>query len=653
MTTQDKTFYWTPSEEFLANSNMKKFLEYVNVPDYDALIQKANEDPAWYFESAMQFGGVQFNEPYRQFMDNTKGHPWTEWCVGGKTSIVLNCIDKHKNTPTYNQPALVWEKETGENGTLTYREYDAEISKLAAGLKSLGVGKGDVVGIFMPSIAETYIAFFAILKIGAIVMPLFSGFGPQPLTTRINDGGAKAVITADGTWRRGDPLPLKPLLDEIKDDVPSLEKVIVARNLGDRVDTAMTAGRDYWWDELVADKPSDFPTEVLDAQETSILLYTSGTTGKPKGTVWTQVGFITRMITDIAICSDFKPGDRFFFMSDMGWMVGAMCAIIPSLLSGSLLVVEGAPDYPQRDRFWRVIDQYEVSFPGVSPTLVRGMMRYGEEDVSKYAFDNLRVTISGGEAWTETPWLWYFKNVCREKHPIVNITGGTEMGGNILIQPVTKPIKPSAFYGPCPGVGADVVNDAGESMPAGEVGELVLRHASISMTKSLWQDDERYLDTYWNIIPDMWVHGDWAMRDEDGYWYLLGRSDDTIKISGKRTGPSELEGVIMETGQVAEVAVVGIPDELKGSVLYCVCVPLPGVDADDKLVQTISNALIDGMGKSYRPKQVIFVSDLPRTRNMKVMRRVVRAVLTNTSAGDLSALVNPETVEELKAALLG
>ena len=653
MTTQDKTFYWTPSEEFLKNSNMKKFLEYVNVPDYDALIQKANEDPAWYFESAMKFGGVQFNEPYRQFMDNTKGQPWTEWCVGGKTSIVLNCIDKHKNTPTYDQPALVWEKETGENGTLTYREYDAEISRLAAGLKSLGIGKGDVVGIFMPSIAETYIAFFAILKIGAIVMPLFSGFGPQPLTTRINDGGAKAVITADGTWRRGDPLPLKPLLDEIKDDVPSLEKVIVARNLGDRIDTAMTSGRDYWWDELVADKPSDFPTEVLDAQETSILLYTSGTTGKPKGTVWTQVGFITRMITDIAICSDFKPGDRFFFMSDMGWMVGAMCAIIPSLLSGSLLVVEGAPDYPQRDRFWRVIDQYDVSFPGVSPTLVRGMMRYGEEDVSKYAFNNLRVTISGGEAWTETPWLWYFKNVCREKHPIVNITGGTEIGGNILIQPVTKPIKPSAFYGPCPGVGADVVNDAGESMPTGEVGELVLRHASISMTKSLWQDDERYLDTYWNIIPGMWVHGDWAMRDEDGYWYLLGRSDDTIKISGKRTGPSELEGVIMETGLVAEVAVVGIPDELKGSVLYCVCVPLPGVDADDKLIQTISNALIDGMGKSYRPKQVIFVSDLPRTRNMKVMRRVVRAVLTNTSAGDLSALVNPETVEELKAALLG
>ncbi len=435
--------------------------------------------------------------------------------------------------------------------------------------------------------------------------------------------------------------------------MPSLEKVIVARNLGDRIDTAMTSGRDYWWDELVADKPSDFPTEVLDAQETSILLYTSGTTGKPKGTVWTQVGFITRMITDIAICSDFKPGDRFFFMSDMGWMVGAMCAIIPSLLSGSLLVVEGAPDYPQRDRFWRVIDQYDVSFPGVSPTLVRGMMRYGEEDVSKYAFNNLRVTISGGEAWTETPWLWYFKNVCREKHPIVNITGGTEIGGNILIQPVTKPIKPSAFYGPCPGVGADVVNDAGESMPTGEVGELVLRHASISMTKSLWQDDERYLDTYWNIIPGMWVHGDWAMRDEDGYWYLLGRSDDTIKISGKRTGPSELEGVIMETGLVAEVAVVGIPDELKGSVLYCVCVPLPGVDADDKLIQTISNALIDGMGKSYRPKQVIFVSDLPRTRNMKVMRRVVRAVLTNTSAGDLSALVNPETVEELKAALLG
>ena len=651
--TTDKKFYWTPSEELLANSNMTAFLKQINVPDYDTLIKKANADPAWYFEAAMKFGGVLFDKPYDTFMDNSKGHPHTKWCVGGKTSIVLNCIDKHRGTPTYDEPAVVWEKETGENGVLTYREYDAEICKLAAGLKSLGIQKGDVVGIFMPSIAETYIAFFAILKIGAIVMPLFSGFGPQPLTTRINDGGAKAVITADATWRRGSPQPLKPLLDEIKDDIPTLEKVIVARNLGDKIDIGMTAGRDYWWDELTADQPSEFPTEVMDAEETSILYYTSGTTGKPKGTVWSQVGFITRMITDISICSDFKPGDRFFFMSDMGWMVGAMCAIIPPLLSGSLLVVEGAPDYPAQDRFWRVIDQYDVSFPGVSPTLVRGMMRYGEEDVSKYAFEKLRVTVSGGEAWTETPWLWYFKNVCREKHPIVNITGGTELGGNILIQPVTKPIKPSAFYGPCPGVGADVVDDDGNSKPVGEVGELVLRHASISMTKSLWKDDGRYLETYWNIIPEMWVHGDWAMRDEDGYWYLLGRSDDTIKISGKRTGPSELEGVIMETGLVTEVAVVGIPDELKGSVLYCACVAAPGVEINDDLRNNISQSLVDGMGKSYRPKSILFVSDLPRTRNMKVMRRVVRAVITNSNAGDLSALVNPETVEELKVEIAG
>ncbi len=651
MTEQKKKFYWTPSPEFIANSNMQVFLNQLGLDDYDDLMKMADEDPAEYFEQALKYGDVQFYKPYDQFVDRSGGKPWTRWCVGGKTNIVLNCIDRYRDTPTYDEPALLWEKETGESGQYSYREYDQEISKLAAGLKSIGIGRGDVVGIFMPSIAETYVAFFAILKLGAIVMPLFSGFGPQPLTTRINDGKAKAVITSDGTWRRGQPQPLKVLLDEIKADVPSLESVIVARNLGDKISCPMTEGQDYWMDELTADQPTDLPTEQMDSDETSILLYTSGTTGKPKGTVWTQVGFLVRMITDVALGSDYKAGDRFFFMSDMGWMVGAMCAITPALLKGSLLVVEGAPDYPEQDRFWRVVNEFDVSFLGVSPTLVRGLAKYGEDDVQKYPFTALRGTLSGGEPWTETPWLWYFKNVCHEKKPIINITGGTEIGGNILIQPAIKPIKPSAFYGPCPGVGADIVDDDGNSLGDNQIGELVLRHASISMTKGLWQDDERYLDTYWNVIPDMWVHGDFAMRDDDGYWYLVGRSDDTIKISGKRTGPSELEGILMETGLISEVAVVGIPDELKGSVLFCVCVPGIGIEANDELTKKLSQALVDGMGKSYKPKRILFASDLPRTRNMKVMRRVVRAVITGGNPGDLSALVNPQTVTELEQAV--
>ncbi|HBA36157.1 MAG TPA: AMP-dependent synthetase [Gammaproteobacteria bacterium] len=642
-------YYWHPTEEIIANANITQFMEHLGISRYEELIEKADADPGWYFDQVIQYCDIRFYKPYDNILDTSKGIPWARWCVGGTTNMTMNCIDKHRGTSTYEKDFLIWEKETGENGTLTYREFDAEVCRLAAGLKKLGVGKGDVVGIFMPNLPETFAAFFAIAKVGAIIMPLFSGFGPSPLITRIQDGGAKVIITADGTWRRGSPVSMKALLDEVKDDIPTVESVIVVRNLGQNLPTQMTSGRDYWWDALCQDLPIDTPTEEMSAEDPAVLLYTSGTTGKPKGAVWTHAGFVTRMATDMGLCGDFKPEDRFFFMSDMGWMVGAMCAVTPSIHGGSLLVVEGAPDYPETDRLWRVIDQYGVSFLGVSPTLVRGMMRYGDDEVKKYAFEKLRVTMSGGEAWTETPWLWYFKNVGHEKMPIVNMSGGTEIGGSIAIGTVIHPEKPSSFAGPCPGVNADIVDDEGNSLPAGEVGELVLRGPSIGLTKSLWKNDDRYIDAYWSTIPNLWVHGDWVSKDEDGNWYILGRSDDTIKVSGKRTGPSEIESILMETGLIAESAVVGVPDDVKGSVIVCVCVPRPEVEVTPELSEKISAAIVDGMGKSYRPKEIIYVSDLPRTRTMKIMRRVVKAILTGGNPGDLSSLVNPETVEELKA----
>ena len=645
----DSQYYWHPTEQHIANAKITAFMKHVDVPDYETLIKKADADPGWYFDQVIKYCDIRFYKPYDQILDVSKGIPWARWCVGGTTNLTMNCIDKHRGTPTYDKDFLIWEKETGENGVLTYREFDAEVCKLAAGLKKLGVEKGDVVGIFMPNIAETFVAFFAIAKVGAIIMPLFSGFGPSPLITRTQDGGAKVIITADGTWRRGSPGAMKPLLDEVKDDIPTVESVIVVQNVGDALTTEMTEGRDYWWHELCADMPTDTPTEEMSAEDPVVLLYTSGTTGKPKGAVWTHAGFITRMATDMGLCGDFKADDRFFFMSDMGWMVGAMCAVTPTIHGGSLLVVEGAPDFPETDRLWRVTNQYDVTFLGVSPTLVRGMMRYGDDEVKKYDFEKLRVTMSGGEAWTETPWLWYFKNVGHEKKPIINMSGGTEVGGSIAIGTIIHPEKPSSFAGPCPGVNADIVDDTGKSLPAGEVGELVLRGPSIGLTKSLWQNDERYLDAYWSTLPDIWVHGDWVSKDEDGNWYILGRSDDTIKVSGKRTGPSEIENILMETGLIAESAVIGMPDEVKGSTIGCVCVPKPGVAEGDELTAKLSAAIVDGMGKSYRPKTMLYVSDLPRTRTMKIMRRVVKAVLTGGNPGDLSSLVNPEAVDELKA----
>ena len=645
----DSQYYWHPTEQHIADAKITAFMKHLDIANYKELIKKADADPGWYFDQVIKYCDIRFYKPYDQILDVSKGIPWARWCVGGTTNLTMNCIDKHRGTATYDKDFLVWEKETGENGVLTYREFDAEVCRLAAGLKKLGVEKGDVVGIFMPNIAETFVAFFAIAKVGAIIMPLFSGFGPSPLITRTQDGGAKVIITADGTWRRGSPGAMKPLLDEVKDDIPTVESIIVVQNVGDALPTEMTEGRDYWWHELCADMPTDTPTEEMSAEDPVVLLYTSGTTGKPKGAVWTHAGFITRMATDMGLCGDFKADDRFFFMSDMGWMVGAMCAVTPTIHGGSLLVVEGAPDFPETDRLWRVTNQYDVTFLGVSPTLVRGMMRYGDDEVRQYDFEKLRVTMSGGEAWTETPWLWYFKNVCDEKKPIINMSGGTEVGGSIAIGTIIHPEKPSSFAGPCPGVNADIVDDAGNSLPPGEVGELVLRGPSIGLTQSLWKNDERYIDAYWSTLPDTWVHGDWVTKDDDGNWYILGRSDDTIKVSGKRTGPSEIENILMETGLITESAVIGMPDEVKGSTIACVCVPKPGIAEDSELTQKLSAAIVDGMGKSYRPKTILYVSDLPRTRTMKIMRRVVKAVLTGGNAGDLSSLVNPEAVDELKS----
>ena len=478
-------------------------------------------------------------------------------------------------------------------------------------------------------------------------MPLFSGFGPTPIATRLNHGGAKAVMTASGTWRRGSPAPLKSVLDAALQEAPTVRHVVVIQRAGMAVDTPMRAGRDHWWHELVAGKEGRRATAEMAADDPAVLLYTSGTTGEPKGCVWTHIGFVGSMVTrDVIICGDFKPSDRWFFFSDMGWMVGAMCACIPSIAGGSLLTAEGTPDFPDTGRFWRLIQDHNVTYLGVSPTIVRGLMRYGDE-VTRYDLSSLRITTSGGEAWTAAPWLWFFEHVCKRKIPIINITGGTEVGGCILIGTTNHPMNPGSFSRKALGMGADIVDMSGKRLPPGEVGELILRNASIGMTKSLWKDDQRYLESYWNTIAGVWVHGDFATEGLDGLFYILGRSDDTIKISGKRTGPAELEGILIGTGKLADAAVFGIAHPVKGSAIVCACVPMPGTETRG-LAEELAAALVQGMGASYRPERVLLVDDLPRTRNMKIMRRVLRAVLENKDPGDLSALANPEAVQGLR-----
>lgn len=646
-------YQWTPTPELVAASNLTAFLRSAGFDDYDQLASKAEVDPAWLMEEVFKFCDVRFYRGYDQMLDVSRGQPWARWCVGGTTNVVLNCIDKHRGTEVWDQTFLVWEGENKhEQRALTYRELDCDVGRLAQGLRDLGIGKGDVVALYMPNQPETFVAFFAVLKLGAILMPLFSGFGPAPMQARFNHSGAKAVITASGTWRRGAPVPLKSVLDEALKSSPTVRHVIVLGRDGLNVDTPMQNGRDHWWQDVVPDEQGSINTVEMDAEDPAILLYTSGTTGEPKGCVWTHIGFIGSMVTrDMIVCADFKSSDRFFFLSDMGWMVGAMCACIPSFAGASLLIAEGTPDFPDTGRFWRLIQDHRVSYLGVSPTIVRSLMRYGTKDIARHDLSSLRMTVSGGEAWTDAPWQWFFEHVCKKRLPIINISGGTEVGGCIFLGTPNHPMNPGSFSRPALGVGADIVDMSGKSLPPGEVGELVLRHSSIGLTKSLWKADARYIESYWSTLADLWVHGDFAMRGMDGLYYILGRSDDTIKISGKRTGPSELEGILIGTGKVSEAAVFGISHPVKGSAIVCACVPMPGVNIDGGVAAELSSAIVDGMGASYRPEKILFVDDLPRTRNMKIMRRVLRAVFENKDPGDLSALANPEAVDSLREKL--
>lgn len=644
------SFAWTPSPAVIERSTLTQFLKHTNCASYEALVSRGDADPAWLWKHVLGFFDIRFYRPFDQIVDLSRGLPWARWCVGGTTNIVLNCIERHRGTAVWDRTYLVWEGETGATQTLTYRDLDAEVSKLANALRLRGLGRGDVIGIFLPNIPAAFIAFFAIVKIGAIALPLFSGFGPDPLAVRLSDGQAKAVITSDGAWRRGRPCAMKSVLDDALQSVPSVTHVIVARHLGAGISAPMAAGRDEWWDEVVAGCSAHAPTEEMTTDEPAVLIYTSGTTGKPKGAVWTHISNTAKFALDFGVCLDFKPDDRFFFMSDMGWMAGAMGAMVSAQFGASILLAEGAPDYPDQARLWRLVDRHQVSFLGVSPTLVRGMMRYGTDALDRMDLASLRVTFSSGEPWTPLPWHWFFDHVCRRTVPNLNITGGTEVGCLILANTLHHPHKPCAFSAAVPGMGADVVTEDGRPCRPNEVGELVLRQASIGLTKSLWRDDARYLESYWNTFPNVWVHGDFASRDSDGHWLVLGRSDDTIKIAGKRTGPAELEAILMSSGALLECAVVGIPDPLKGSAIACACVVRPGVNADAHLVRELERALVDGMGASYRFKRIVFVSDLPKTRNMKIMRRVIRATLTDQPPGDLSALANPEAVDELKSA---
>ncbi|MCC6169089.1 MAG: AMP-binding protein, partial [Caldilineaceae bacterium] len=551
------------------------------IDDYAELEARAVADIAWFWDAVMEELGIEFYRPYTQVVDLSDGIEFPRWCVGGKMNIVHNCLDKWQATPVRNRAALRWEGEEGQTQTLTYADLHQEVGRCANALRSLGLGLGDAVGLYMPMIPELAVALLAVVKIGGIILPLFSGYGHSAVVARLADAGAKAVITADGLLRRGQPVAMKPVVDQAASEVASLAHVVVVRRAGPE-DVPWTPGRDHWWHDLMAGQPAQAETARTGAEDVLMVIYTSGTTGRPKGAVHTHCGFPIKAAQDMRHAMDLKPEDTLYWMTDMGWMMGPW-EVFGTLLNGATMVFyDGGPDYPDVDRVWSLVERHHITHLGVSPTLIRALKRFGAEPVQRHDLSSLRMVCSTGSPWDPESWLWLFDTVLERRKPILNYSGGTEISGGILAGSLFAPLKPCAFAGPVLGMDVDVVDDAGRPV-RGAVGELVIRQPWIGMTRGFWQDRGRYLNSYWNRIPGLWVHGDFAAVDEDGLWYILGRSDDTIKVAGKRLGPAEVEAILNSHPAVTESAAIGVPHPIKDQEVVAFCVLKPGADAGDAL----------------------------------------------------------------------
>ena len=647
-------FVWHPPPDLIAQSNLQEFIKKHGLGSYNELMRRSTTDIAWFWDAVLRDLDIQFYEPYSRVVDPSEGKPWARWCVDGEMNIVHNMLDKYAGTNVDDRLAIKSETEDGAARTLTYKELRQQTNKMAAALRSLGLGKGDAIGVFMPMVPEIVIAMLAIIKIGGIFLPLFSGFGAAAIVSRLNDADAKALFTADGTYRRGKFCAMKAIADEAASQIPTLKQLIVLNQKGDwmseAVGSAVLSGRSLDSRRTANTTANAEQTARTSAEDPMMLIYTSGTTGRPKGAVHSHCGFPIKSAQDMWHGLDLHPDETLFWMTDMGWMMGPWEVFGTLLLGATMMLYDGAPDFPEPDRVWELVDRHKVTALGVSPTLIRALRSRGggsDEIVHRHDLSSLRKFASTGEPWNPDPWMWLFQNVGRGKLPIINYSGGTEISGGIVMGNVLTPMKPCAFSGPLPGMAADVVDENGKSV-RGQVGELVIREPWIGMTRGFWKDRQRYIDTYWSRFPDVWVHGDWAAVDSDGLWYILGRSDDTIKVGGKRVGPAEVESILVAHPQVSEAAAIGVPDSIKGEALVCFCVLKKDANGDPTLAGELKKNVGRDLGKALAPREVVFVADIPKTRNAKVMRRIVRAVYLGEKLGDTSALENPASLDEIK-----
>ncbi|MEZ5425053.1 MAG: AMP-binding protein [Pyrinomonadaceae bacterium] len=651
---------WEPSEEVKKSARLTQFMKQTGAKDWDELYLRSIEDVENFTAEVLKFLDIKFDPPYQKLLDTSEGIEWSKWCTGGGLNITEMCLDRWMGTEIEDQAAIIWEGEEGNVNEVSYKELKGDVELCAAGLRAHGLKKGDAIGIHLPMMIETVVALLAINRIGAIAVPVFSGYGVEAISSRMNAVGAKAIFVCDGFPRRGKFINTFEVADQAISNCKSIEKVfVVPRSYDEDFYDSESKSQNKpklvdWTQELIGlgfdDENEQYP-ENTSADDPLIILYSSGTTGRPKGIAHVHCGFPIKAAQDMAFGTDVGRGTRICWITDIGWMMGPWL-IYGALLNGATMVLyDGSPDYPAPDRMWEFCAKHRVEILGISPTLIRVLSTKGDDLPKKHDLSSLRAFASTGEPWNPAPWYWLFDKVGDSRLPIINYSGGTEISGGILMGNPLLEQKPGSFPAPCPGIAADILNEDGGSAAAGEVGELAIRKPWIGMARGFWKENERYLETYWSRFEKIWVHGDFAMKDRDGHWYILGRSDDTLNVAGKRVGPAEIESLLVADERVTEAAVIGVPDEIKGTamVAFCVLAGSAGVPPALPALETELKALVaKDMGKPLAPSRILFVSALPKTRNAKVMRRVIRSAFLGEDAGDLSALENPETVEEIR-----
>jgi acyl-coenzyme A synthetase/AMP-(fatty) acid ligase len=749
---ENQSIAWQPSQEVIKRAQLTRFMKQVGVSTFDELYEFSIKNVEQFTVEVLKFLDIKFNPPYEKLLDLSDGAAFPHWCVGAGLNIVSHCVDRWQTDEMREQPAIIWEGEEGNTETLTYAELFEQVKFCAAGLRADGFGKGDAIGIHLPMIPETVILLLAIGRIGAIAVPVFSGYGVEAIASRMEAVDAKALFTIDNFPRRGKRVNASQVAFDAVEKCPSIRKVFAiegkykkytfeerreqsrerreeyqklsaeekaeydekqklewqaaesarqareeeffkklaqmgvpkkeiekARQERARIEEEAKKNRKVGIPTFIVSAPSPILTkgesfnspyafqisywrkllrsgrensealaylEPTDAEDPLIILYTSGTTGKPKGIAHTHCSFPIKATQDMAFGTDVGRGTRISWITDIGWMMGPWL-IYGALINGATICIyDGAPDFPAPDRMWEFCAKHKVEILGISPTLVRALATKGDDLPKKHDLSSLRAFASTGEPWNPAPWWWLFEKVGDSKLPIINYSGGTEISGGILMGNPLLPIKPCSFPAPCPGIDAAILDDKGEQVERGKVGELAIRKPWIGMARGFWQEPDRYLETYWSRFENIWVHGDWAMQDADGHWFILGRSDDTLKVAGKRVGPAEVESLLVAHENVGEAAVIGVPDEIKGTAMVAFCVLRN--DKTEDLEKELKQLVTKDMGKPLAPSRIHFVSALPKTRNAKIMRRVIRAAYLGEDAGDLSALENPNAVDEIR-----